>query len=150
MELLKRKSRRKNLVKELNFVNLPSEPFLDAEENDLFCKKVFSLLDTKENKIKLQGNDYQENIRKSIQLLKEMIENLDVTTQEGRLLFFREDEIEAVLINVKEVFNELDQILELTKFSTGYGDFILVAEDFEFGLCVERTEYFYEVTEWGL
>lgn len=138
------------MLNELNFINLLSDPFLDVEDNDLFCKEVFSLLDTKENKVQVQGNDYQENIQKSIRLLKETIVNLDVTAQEGRLLLFRENEIEAVLMNMKEVFNELDKILELTKFSIGYGDFILVAEDFEFGLCIERTEYFYEFTKWGL
>ncbi len=26
----------------------------------------------------------------------------------------------------------------------GYGDFILVSEVFHFGLCIERTEYYYE------
>ncbi|VXB69986.1 conserved hypothetical protein [Bacillus sp. 349Y] len=40
--------------------------------------------------------------------------------------------------------------MELTKFSIGYGDFILVGEDFNFGLCIERAEYFYEVSVWGL
>ena len=49
MELLKRKSRRKNLIKELNCVFLTEEPFLDIEDNDLFCKKVFSLLNTMNN-----------------------------------------------------------------------------------------------------
>ncbi|WLD93037.1 hypothetical protein [Alkalihalobacillus sp. AL-G] len=150
MELLKRKSRRKNLIKGLNFMNLTEDPFLDIEDNDLFCKKVFSLLNTKKNKIQLQGNDYKDNIQKSIQLLNETFDNIEVTRNKGRLLFFRENEIEAVLINVNEVFSNLDKVLELTKFSVGYGDFILVAEDFYFGLCIERTEYYYEFSVWGL
>ncbi|KAA6451853.1 hypothetical protein FZC77_13625 [Bacillus swezeyi] len=150
MELLKRKSRRKNLIKELNFMNLQEEPFLEIEDNDLFCKKVFSFLNTKKNKIQLHGDDYKENIQKSIQLLNETIDNIEVTPEKGRLLFFRENEIEAVSINVNEVFINLDKVLDLTKFSMGYGDFILVAEDFHFGLCTERTEYFYEFCVWGL
>ncbi|MGE7949914.1 YxiF family protein [Lysinibacillus sp. NPDC093688] len=150
MELLKRKSRRKNLIKELNFMNLTEEPFLDIEDNDLFCKKVFSVLNTKKNKIQLQGDNYKENIQKSIQLLNEIIDNIELTPKKGNLLFFRENEIEAVLINVHEVFSNLDKVLELTRFSVGYGDFILVAEDFNFGLCIERTEYFYEFSVWGL
>ena len=47
MELLKRKNRRKNLIKKLNFMNLTEKSFLDIEDNDLFCKKIFSLLNTK-------------------------------------------------------------------------------------------------------
>lgn len=150
MELLKRRSRRKNLVKEINFMNLTEEPFLDIEDNDLFCKNVFSLLNTRENKIQLQGDSYKEHIQKSIQLLKDTIDNIEVIPKQGRLLFFRENEIEAVLVNVNEVFSHLNEIIELTKFSVGYGDFILVAEDFNFGLCIERTEYFYELSVWGL
>jgi hypothetical protein len=150
MELLKRKSRRKNLIKELNFMNFTEEPFLDIEDNDLFCKKVFSLLNTMKNKVRLQGDDYKESIQKSIQLINDTIDNIEVIPKKGRLLFFRENEIEAVLINVNEVFSNLDKVLELTKFSVGYGDFILVAEDFYFGLCIERTEYFYELSVWGL
>ncbi|MDQ0271304.1 YxiF family protein [Cytobacillus purgationiresistens] len=150
MELLKRKSRRKNLVKEINFMNLTEEPFLDIEDNDLFFKNVFSLLNTRENKIQLQGDNYKEHIQKSIHLLNETINSIEVTPKQGRLLFFRENEIEAVLVNVNEVFSHLNEIIELTKFSVGYGDFILIAEDFNFGLCIERTEYFYELSVWGL
>lgn len=65
-------------------------------------------------------------------------------------MFFRESEIEVVLINVNEVFSNLDKVLELTWFSKGYGDFIIVDEDFNVGLCIERTEYYYEFSIWGL
>ena len=112
MELLKRKNRRKNLIKKLNFMNLTEESFLDIEDNDLFCKKVFSLLNTKKNKIQLSGDDYKENIQKSIQLLNEIIDNIEVPTKKGRLLFFRENEIEAVLIHINKVFSNIDKVLE--------------------------------------
>ncbi len=131
-------------------MNFTEEPFLDIEDNDLFCKKVFLILNTRENKVQLQGDDYKKRIKKSIQLINDTIDNIEVIPKKGRLLFFRENEIEAVLINVSEVFSNLDKVLELTKFSAGYGDFILVAEDFDYGLCIERTEYFYEFSVWGL
>ncbi|MEK3933814.1 hypothetical protein MKY41_00725 [Sporosarcina sp. FSL W7-1349] len=150
MELLKRKSRRKKLIEELHFMDLPEAPFLDGDDNDSFCKKVFSLLLTKENKVQVQGEDYKENIQKSKRLLYELIAQIEDIPNEGRVLFFRENEIEAVLVQVNEVFRNLEKVLEVTKFSTGYGDFVLVGEDFNFGLCIERTEYFYELTVWGL
>ena len=111
---------------------------------------MFSLIHTRENKIQLQGDSYKEHIQKSIQLLNDTIDNIEVIPKQGRLLFFSENAIEAVLVNVHEVFSHLNEIIELTKFSVGYGDFILVAEDFNFGLCIERTEYFYELSVWGL
>ncbi len=83
-------------------------------------------------------------------MLKEMVSQVKVTPTQGRLIFFREHEIEAVLLNLNEVFSHLNQLLEQTKFLSGYGDFILVAEDFCFGLCIERTEYYYEFSTWGL
>lgn len=150
MELLKRQSRRKHLVKEMNFLNLKEEPFFNIEDNDLFCKNVFSLLNTRGNKVQLQGDSYKEHIRISIQLLNDTINAIEVIPKQGRLLFFREKEIEAVLVNVNEVFNHLNKLMGLTKFSIGYGDFIIVGEDFNFGLCIERAEYFYEVSVWGL
>src|SRR5690606_33636924 len=107
MELLKRKSRRKNLIKELDFLSLEEERFLGFEDNDIFCKKVFSLLNTKKNKIQLQGDNHRDNILKSVRLLIETIDNTEVIPKKGRLLFFRENEIEAELINVNEVFSHL-------------------------------------------
>ncbi|MFL0444609.1 YxiF family protein [Bacillus subtilis] len=150
MELLKRKSRRKNLIRELDFLHITEDSFLDIEENELFCKKAFSILDTKQNKVQIQGTDYIENIQKSIQLLKDTFEIVELGSNEARLLFFRENEIEAVLLSLDEIFINLDKVLEITKFSIGYGDFILTSEDFKFGLCIERTEYHYEFCVWGL
>ncbi|PRO39917.1 hypothetical protein C6W18_17740 [Bacillus sp. LLTC93] len=83
-------------------------------------------------------------------MLKELAKNAEHYPQVARIMFFREHEIEALLVNVNEVFSHLIQILEHTKFSSGYGDFMLVTEDFHFGLCIERTEYFYELSTWRL
>ncbi|MGF0001984.1 YxiF family protein [Bacillus altitudinis] len=41
--------------------------------------------------------------------------------------------MESLLMNVDEVFHHLTRLLEHIKFSSGYGDFILIAEDFHFG-----------------
>ncbi|WP_223249575.1 MULTISPECIES: hypothetical protein [unclassified Bacillus (in: firmicutes)] len=60
-------------------------------------------------------------------MLKEMVSQVKVTPTQGRLIFFREHEIEAVLLNLNKVFSHLNQLLEQTKFLSGYGDFILVA-----------------------
>jgi penicillin-binding protein-related factor A (putative recombinase) len=150
VELLKRRSRRNNLIKEMYFMDLKEEPFLGIVSNDVFCKKAFSLLSTRKNKTQLQGDNFEEHIQKSIQWLKKIIDSIEVIPKQGRLLFFRENEIEAVLVNVNEVFGHINKIVELTRFSAGYGDFILLAEDFSFGLCIERAEYFYELSVWGL
>ncbi|TYS31042.1 hypothetical protein FZC65_13975 [Bacillus pumilus] len=150
IETLKRRSRRKHLMNELSYMTLLENALLDIEENQLFCQKVFTFLQSREDKIQIHGNYYREHIEKSEQVLKEMVKKVKVTPTQGRLLFFREYEIEALLVNVHEVFSHSNEILEQTKFSSGYGDFILVAEDFHFGLCIERTEYYYELSIWGV
>ncbi|MGA3880071.1 YxiF family protein [Bacillus pumilus] len=150
IETLKRKSRRKHLMNELSYMTLPENAFLDIEENQLFCQKVFTFLQSREDKMQIHGDGYREHIEKSEQMLKEMVKKVKVSPKQGRLLFFRDHEIEALLVDVDEVFSHLNHLLEHTKFSTGYGDFILVSEDFHFGLCIERTEYYYELSIWGV
>ncbi|ATP95962.1 YxiF family protein [Bacillus altitudinis] len=150
IETLKRKSRRKHLINELSYMTLPEPPFLEVEENQFFCQKVFIFLQSREHKSQIHGDNYLEHIEKSTQMLNEMVGRIKETPKQGRLLFFRDHEIEALLVNVDEVFHHLNQLLEQTKFLSGYGDFILIAEDFHFGLCIERTEYFYEFSFWGM
>ncbi|TPG71557.1 hypothetical protein EEL31_12980 [Brevibacillus laterosporus] len=150
MNFLKRQSRRNSLIKELmNVMNLPEEPFMEMESNDLFCKEVFATLNTYKYKTILQGHDYRENISRSIEALKD-INTIDILSKEARVFFFREQEIEAVKLYVNDVFRNLEEIVKLTKFDTGYGDFILVTDELNFGVCIERTEYNYELSVWGI
>lgn len=124
IKTLKRKSRRKHLINELSDMTLPEHPFLDIEENQLFCQKVFAFLQSREHKIEIHGEHYQEHIEKSVQMLKEWVSQVKVTPAQARFMCFREHEIEALKVNVYEVFIHLNHLLEQTKFSSGYGDFI--------------------------
>lgn len=67
IKTLKRKSRRKHLMNELSYMTLPENPFLDIEENQLFCQKVFAFLQSREYKIAIHGEHYREHIEKSVQ-----------------------------------------------------------------------------------
>ncbi|GLF84074.1 hypothetical protein V7006_06270 [Bacillus safensis] len=64
------------------------------------------------------------HIEKSVQMLKELVSWVKVASAQARFMCFREHEIEAVEVNVYEVFIHLNHLLEQTKFSSGYGDFI--------------------------
>ncbi|MEK4051570.1 YxiF family protein [Bacillus sp. FSL K6-2839] len=147
---LKKKKQKKTLNERIKLYDTSRKSIFSIEENQLYCQKVFTFLQSREDKIQIHGNHYREHIEKSTHMLKEMVSQVKVTPTQGRLIFFREHEIEAVLLNLNEVFSHLNQLLEQTKFLSGYGDFILVAEDFRFGLCIERTEYYYEFSTWGL
>lgn len=43
-----------------------------------------------------------------------------------------------------ERFNNLEEISIISTFLNGAEDFVLVGDDLEFGVCIERTEYHYE------
>ncbi|MGG5180164.1 YxiF family protein [Bacillus sp. MM09(2025)] len=62
MDTLKRRSRRKHLMNELSYMTLPENAFLDIEENQLFCQKVFTFLQSREDKIQIHGNHYRERL----------------------------------------------------------------------------------------
>ncbi|MGN7404858.1 hypothetical protein [Bacillus safensis] len=67
-------------------MTLPEHPFLDIEENQLFCQKVFAFLQSREHKIQIHGEHY------------------------------REHEIEALKVNVNEVFIHLNHLLNKQNF----------------------------------
>lgn len=155
MEILKRKvkrnANRKELINELSsIVTISMESFMDAESNDLFCKELYSKLE-KNSDIKIFGDtDYKENRKLSIALLKETIKTIKFPVNQGRLFFSRGGKLEAVKLNITEVFDNLEALSAISRFLTGSADFILVGDDLEFGVCIERTEYHNEFSMWGI
>lgn len=152
MEIAKRKNRRSILIKELSrYVKVSLDSFIeDIEENDAFCKRVFNKLNSIQNKTIIKGNDLNENIELAKERLKRIMENTNFNGDSIRVFFYRELEIEAVKLNVNEVGTNIDKILDIISFSSGFGDFILVGENLKLGICIERTEYYYELCSWGL
>jgi hypothetical protein len=151
IDILKRKNRRNILIKKLskNF-EVSMDSFLDIDENDSFCKKIFDKLDAFGNKNILQGNDFKENIELAKERLTKVIKEISFNNNFARILFYGEMEIEAVKLNVQEIINNIERILEITRFLDGYGDFILVEEDLKLGVCIERNEHYYELCLWGV
>ncbi|PFE03259.1 hypothetical protein COE15_26855 [Bacillus cereus] len=151
MEILKRNASRKELINELsNIVTISKESFMNTESNDLFCKELFSKLEKNSN-IKIFGStDYKENGKLSIELLKETVKTIKVPVNQGRLFFSRGGKIEAVKLNIAKVFDNLEELSTISRFLTGYADFVLVGDDLEFGVVIECTEYHYEFSMWGV
>ncbi|MEW9180385.1 hypothetical protein AB2553_08085 [Bacillus mycoides] len=147
----KRNASRKELIDELsNIVTISMDSFMDAESNDLFCKELFNTLEQNSNIKNFGSTDYEENGRLSIALLKETAKNIKFPVNQGRLFFSKGGKIEAVKLNLAEVFNNLEELSTISRFLTGYADFVLVGDDLEFGVCIERTEYHYEFSMWGI
>ncbi|MGG3651936.1 hypothetical protein ABES36_10770 [Bacillus pseudomycoides] len=155
MEILKMKAKRnasrKELINELsNIITVSMDSFMDAESNDLLCKELFNKLEQNSNIKNFGSTDYKENGKLSIALLKETAKSIKFPVNQGRLFFSRGGKIEAVKLNISEVFDNLEELSTISRFLTGYADFVLVGDDLEFGVCIERTEYYYEFSMWGI
>ncbi|EEM07513.1 hypothetical protein bmyco0003_59080 [Bacillus pseudomycoides] len=155
MEILKMKAKRnasrKELINELsNIITVSMDSFMDAESNDLLCKELFNKLEQNSNIKNFGSTDYKENGKLSIALLKETAKSIKFPVNQGRLFFSRGGKIEAVKLNISEVFDNLEELSTISRFLTGYADFVFVGDDLEFGVCIERTEYYYEFSMWGI
>ena len=153
IRLLKRKNRRINLIKELvSRIEIDENSFLEPNVNDEYCKTIFKKIEEIPNKGKIGGLSFTENVQISLNYLNELKEKNNNLSKwkKGFLLFYTEYEIEAVGIDVKDVFNNLEFLFEKIGFSSGFGDFVLVDNVLNYGICIERTEYFYELSIWGL
>lgn len=147
IEALKKISRRKHLIKELNdYISVSFDELLTPEETIMFRKKVYDKLDSLTEKQRIGDTDYKKNTEISIKLLNDIKDNIKFKDKKGRLLLSNE----AVKVNINEVFENLNIILEKTDFLKGRGDFILVDDSLDFGVCIERTEYYYELCMWGI
>lgn len=147
IEDLKKISKRKYLIKELNgYINVSLDELLTPEETIIFRKQVYDKLDSLPQKQRIGDTDYKKNIEISIKLLNNILDSIKFKDKNVRILL----STEAVKIRVNEVFENLNIMLEKIGFLSGKGDFILVDENLDFGVCIERTEYYYELCMWGI
>lgn len=147
----KRNASRKELINELsNIITVSMDSFMDAESNDLLCKELFNKLEQNSNIKSFGSTDYEENGKLSIALLKETAKTIKFPVNQGRLFFSRGGKIEAVKLSISEIFDNLEELSTISRFLTGYADFVLVGDDLEFGVIIERTEYHYEFSMWGI
>ncbi|PEY32975.1 hypothetical protein CN354_20025 [Bacillus cereus] len=146
-----RNAQRKDLINKVSkFIPISIDSFMDRETNSIFCKELFSKLDNLSDRTIFGNMNYEENRKLSLELLEKVAKIIQFPANQGRLFFFREHGIEAVKLDINEIFDNLEEISIITNFLNGYGDFILVGDDLEFGVCIERTEYHYEFSMWGV
>lgn len=147
----KRTGSRKELIDELsNIVTVSMDSFMEPESNDLFCKNLFNTLTQTSNIKNFGSTNYEENGRLSIVLLKETAKTIKFPVDQGRLFFSKGGKFEAAKLNIAEVFENLEELSTISRFLTGYADFVLAGDDLEFGIVIERTEYHYEFSMWGV
>ena len=79
INILKRKNRRNLLIKELSkHMEISLESFLDVDDNEDFCKRIFKKLETIKDKTIIQGKDFKENIYLSKKKLKDKMKSFSI------------------------------------------------------------------------
>jgi hypothetical protein len=151
IELLKRKNRRSNFLKELQqVVNITDASFLEPEDNDEFCKDVFKKINSMNNRIRFGSDNLKKNMELSVSILLNIDNKEELLKKNIRILFYRQIEIEAVKIDGREIFGKLQYLLDKSRFSDIFVDFVIVSDDLSTGICIERNEYCCEYISWGI
>lgn len=112
IEVLRRKlwrnTQRKDLIDEVSkFIPISIDSFMDPEANSIFCKELFSKLDNLSDKTIFGNTNYEENRKLSLDLLAEVAKIIKFPANQGRLFFFREHGIEAINLDINELFQNL-------------------------------------------
>lgn len=147
IKFLKRENRRKNTTKLV--IKFNESGFMPQEENDIFCKKVFSKV-LMEKQVEVKEGSFEANVLKSKQILEKVDINNKVLIKPSRFLVYTGFEVEAVSINAIEVLKDIELAFEISGFNKGMFDFMLVADDMSYGICIEQGEYSFNQVFWGV
>lgn len=137
--------KRRELVSRLNH-QLPEMEmnFLSIEETADFSKKVYEKIDTISDQVKLP-KDYQTSVN-SILNNKERIDRLQ--NKDIVILHRNDSETGALVLDVQYFWGNIDSVIALSGFKDGYRDLIVVEKNMNFGLCIERHEYYNKLVVW--
>lgn len=147
IEFLKRENRRKNSAKLMEKFNVGE--FMPQEDNDVFCKKVFSKV-LLENQIEINESSFEANVLRSKQILKQVDINNKILLKPSRFLISNGFEVEAVNVNAVAVIKDIELACEISGFNKGVFDFMLIADNMSYGICIERGEYSFNQVFWGI
>jgi hypothetical protein len=147
IEFLKRENRRSKINKMMDKFSVGD--FLSQKENDFFCKKIYSKL-SMINQVEINECSLEANILKSKQIIEQVKIHDKLLEKKARFLVSTSFEVEAVSVNPVDIINNVEFASEVCGFNDGMFDFMLVAEDLSYGVCIERGEYAFYKLFWGL
>lgn len=142
---LKVYAKRKEIVTCFNpSISVTTEDFISIEETINLTEEVYKRLDATPNQSKIE-KEYQTS-RDSLLALKEktrMFFDKDVV-----LLHRLDRESGAVVMSLHCFWFNLDYLLDFIGFRDGYRDLVAVDKNLEFGICIERHEYYNNLALW--
>jgi hypothetical protein len=152
IRLLQMKNRRKQMINKMEdkCINLTLASFLDIDYSielieQLFIKIDRDIMDKEEFKFEHSA----ETVIKRISKIKP---RLSPELLEIKVILFNQNfrETGAITLKIVDAFKDINWIVDLTGYSTGRMDFIIIEPNLSFGICVERWEYQDTFINWGL
>jgi hypothetical protein len=147
LETLKKENYRRMFLKKIPKNIGDDFNFLSTGATKIISKKVYKIIDDSSYKKRL-SKDYNESLSELIEIKKKKYSYL--STKKGILFHYKLIDLGALIIKCNDLLDNIDEFLTLTKFKSEKSDFILVGVNLEFGICIERYEYYNEFVCWGL
>ncbi|PMB03043.1 hypothetical protein CEN49_24280 [Fischerella thermalis CCMEE 5273] len=146
LENLKKENYRRIFLKKLP-KNIGNDcNFLSIGATKIISKKVYKIIDDSSYKKRL-SKDYNESLSVLIEMKKK---HSYLSTKKGILFHYKLIDLGALIITCNNFLDNIDELLAYTKFKSEQSDFILIGVNLEYGICIERYEYYNEFVCWGL
>ena len=113
-------------------------------------KKLFIKIDKlKEDKLEIK---FKHSNEVAIKHLSDLKSKLQFKFQYKNVILFHQNHLEtgAFIINIEDVFKEINWMVSFSGYSKEAFDFIIVEPKLEYGICIEIWEYQDKLTIWGL
>ena len=141
------KNKRTQIIKELSeYVVLSEDSFVNVAESKLLCLKAIQKAE--ETSSYLEFDKDANFIMQKILEIKQMASGMF-----GKeIVLFQHDYVNtgALTIDLRDFWQNINVILDLSKVVEGRGQFIAVGKELEYALCILRLEYNYRLVTWGM
>ncbi|MEH7403218.1 hypothetical protein V7148_19815 [Gottfriedia acidiceleris] len=151
IKLLQLKNNRNNLIKELKTkdIHLTLNSFLDPQySRDLIINLYNEIDKLGKNKEEFK---FEHSSVKAVNELDLLYSKIPKQLQEKEVILFHLNYFEtgAIVLRFGDIFRDINWIVNFSGYNDTF-DFIVFELTFNFGVCIERFEYWDTFTNWGL
>jgi hypothetical protein len=152
IKLLQMKSNRNNIIKEMKVkdIHLTLDSFLEPQYSRDLLGNLYTEIDNLgENK---EGFKFEHSNVKAVKGLDLLYKKIPKQLQEKEVILFHLNYLDtgAIILRFKDIFRDINWIVNFSGYSNGAFDFVVFEPTFIFGICIERFEYWDTFTNWGL
>ncbi|PEL06698.1 hypothetical protein [Bacillus sp. AFS017336] len=151
IKLLQMKNKRNNKIKELisKDIHLTFSSFVDPEYSRKLLINFYNEIDKLgENKEEFKFDHSYSKAVKELDLLYKKIPT-HLLEMEVILFHLNYRETGAISLRLKDIFSDINWIVNFSGYSKGDFDFVVFESTFKLGICIERFEYWDIFTSWG-